>query len=35
MGNQKDKIKFICPDPTILGPSELVFKPRAALDLSP
>ena len=34
-GNQKDKIKPICPDPTILSPSESVSKPRAALDLSP
>ena len=34
-GNQKDKIKLICPDPTILSPSELVSKPCAALDLSP
>ena len=34
-GNQKDKIKLICPDPTIHGPSESVSKPRNALDLSP
>ena len=34
-GDQKDKIKLICPDPTILGPSESVSKPHAALDLSP
>ena len=34
-GDQKYKIKLICPDPTIHGPSESVSKPRAALDLSP
>ena len=33
-GDQKDKIKLICPDPTIHGPSESVFKPHTALNLS-
>ena len=35
VGDQKDKIKThtVCPDPTILLPSESVSKPHAALDL--
>ena len=34
-GDQKDKIKLICPDSTIHSPSESVSKPHTMLDLSP